>query len=323
MRSLGVAVVGAGFWGRNHARILSDLPNVKLVGVCDVDSERASKLGGRYGIPFYTRLSELLKRKDVDAVTVCTPTVTHYEIGVKVLEANKHLLVEKPMTSTLSEAENLLREAEKRELLLAVGFIERFNPAVCYLKKVTDEGGLGKVFLALARRVSRWPERIGDVGVTKDSAIHDVDVMRYILGSEITTVYAKTGSHQHRLEDWSEIMLQFRTGEVGFIDANWLTPRKIRTLVITGSEATATIDYVTQEISIEDSERTLKPKIKWMEPLKIELQNFVDTILQLNTEAQQINNQTPTSYDGVEALRICEAALRSSREGKPISIHPS
>ncbi|MBS7645387.1 MAG: Gfo/Idh/MocA family oxidoreductase [Candidatus Bathyarchaeia archaeon] len=314
MGELGVAVIGAGFWGRNHVRVLSELPNVRLRAVCDVDRGRASELGLAYRIPYYTRLDMLLDRGDVEAVTVCTPTVTHFNVALKALRAGKHVLVEKPMTSTVGEAETLIGEAEDRGLTLAVGFIERFNPAVQYLKGLVEEGKLGRVILIMARRVSRWPERIGDVGVTKDSAIHDVDVMRYILGDEVETVYARMGSYQHRFEDWSEIMLQFKGGEVGFIDANWLTPRKIRTLIVTGSEATATLDYLTQEISIEDSEKTVKPKIKWVEPLKLELKCFTEAILEGRGE------DLPTGSAGLEALKICEAALRSNAEGRPVGI---
>jgi UDP-N-acetylglucosamine 3-dehydrogenase len=315
MEELGVAVIGAGFWGKNHVRVLSELSNVKLKAVCDVDGERAARLGVAYRVPYYTRLDMLLDRGDVDAVTVCTPTVTHFNIALEALRAGKHVLVEKPMTATVEEAETLIGEAEDRGLTLAVGFIERFNPAVQYLKRLIDEGGLGRVILAMARRVSRWPERIGDVGVTKDSAIHDVDVMRYILRDDVDTVYARIGSLQHRFEDWSEIMLHFRGGEVGFIDANWLTPRKIRTLIVTGSEATATLDYLTQEVSIEDSEKTLKPKIRWVEPLKLELECFTEAILKGD------GGDLPTGLAGLEALKICEAALRSSVEGKPVEVH--
>jgi UDP-N-acetylglucosamine 3-dehydrogenase len=319
MKKLGVAIIGAGFWGKNHARVLSELSHAKLVAICDTESEQLSTLSTAYRVPYYLKLNSLLARDDVDAVTICTPTVTHYTIALEVLEANKHLLIEKPMTSTVEEAESLIREAESRDLTLSVGFIERFNPAVRYLKQLMDEGKLGKVLLTLARRVSRWPERVGDVGVIKDSAIHDIDVMRYILGDEVASVYAKTGSYQHRFEDWAEIMLQFKRGELGFIDANWLTPRKIRTLITTGSEATATIDYVTQEIAIEDSEKMIKPKVTWKEPLKLELQHFVDTTLNLTEKNKE--PMTPTGKDGVEALKICEAALQSNSEGKPVTIH--
>jgi len=133
MEELGVAVIGAGFWGKNHVRVLSELSNVKLKAVCDVDGERAARLGVAYRVPYYTRLDMLLDRGDVDAVTVCTPTVTHFNIALEALRAGKHVLVEKPMTATVEEAETLIGEAEDRGLTLAVGFIERFNPAVQYL----------------------------------------------------------------------------------------------------------------------------------------------------------------------------------------------
>jgi UDP-N-acetylglucosamine 3-dehydrogenase len=318
VKKLNVAVIGAGFWGKNHARIFSQLSNVNLRAVCDVDHLRASKLAEAYKIPYYTQLPRLLADDEVDAITICTPTITHYSIALEVIKSKKHLLVEKPMTSSVEEADSLIKEAEQRNLKLFVGFIERFNPAIQYVKQLIDNDALGNVILAIARRVSRWPERIGDVGVIKDSAIHDIDVLRYIFHDVITTVYASIGSYQHKFEDWSEIMLQFKDGEVGFIDANWLTPRKIRRLIITGSEATATLDYITQEVTIEDSKKAVKPNVQWIEPLKLELQSFTEAIL--NGDEIIYKGPLPTGRDGAEALKICEAALLSSKKRQAISI---
>jgi UDP-N-acetylglucosamine 3-dehydrogenase len=165
----------------------------------------------------------------------------------------------------------------------------------------------------IARRVTRWPKRIGDVGVTKDSAIHDIDVMRYLVGGDVKSVYARTGSLVHSFEDYSETLLSFSGGEVGFIDANWLTPRKIRKLTITGSEATATIDYLTQEIIVESSKESRRPKLKWEEPLRLELDNFVTSIL---------TGRSPSASgeDGLKALEVCEAALKSSSTGQVVQV---
>ncbi|MEM3476253.1 MAG: Gfo/Idh/MocA family oxidoreductase [Candidatus Bathyarchaeia archaeon] len=279
MKKLKVIVVGGGFWGKNQLRVLSEMKKVKLVGICDIEESKAKMLGEKYNIPWFTDLDEALNKLDFDAATICTPTITHAEIAKKILANGKHVLIEKPMTSTIEEGKELITLAEKNKVFLTVGFIERFNPAIKQLKKIIKAGKLGRIILILARRVTRWPERIGDVGVTKDSAIHDIDVMRFLLEKEVSSVYAKIGSLKHRFEDYSEIMMSFEENTVGFIDANWLTPRKIRTLIVTGSEATATVNYLTQELTIENSKLTIKPKINWEEPLYIELKNFVESIL--------------------------------------------
>ena len=313
MKKLGVAVIGTGFWGRNHVRVLNSLKDAKVVGICDTDLKRAKQVGTRYEIEYYRSLDEILSREDVDAVTICTPTTTHKDVADKVIEAGKDVFIEKPLASTSQEARGLLSFAKRKRIRVAVGFVERYNPAVRYIKKLIDKKELGKIILAIARRVTRWPVRIGDVGVTKDSAIHDIDVMRYLVGGDVKTVYARTGRLVHKFEDFSEMLLNFSGGEIGFIDANWLTPRKIRRLTITGSEATATIDYVTQETVVEYSKRSIVPRIKFEEPLRLELESFVESIL--------IGKQPSASgEDGLKALEVCEAALKSGATGQVVQV---
>src|SRR3989475_11976412 len=164
----------------------------------------------------------------------------------------------------------------------------------------------GEVILATGRRVTRWPVRIGDVGVVKDTAIHDIDIMRFLLRKEVTLVYAQTGSLKHSFEDYAEIMLRFDHGTTGFIDANWLTPRKVRTLIITGSEATISLDYITQEITVEDSQKLTRPHPQWDEPLRLELEHFMKAV-------RGDDDPTPSGEDALEAIRICDAALASGK----------
>ncbi|WP_455367600.1 Gfo/Idh/MocA family protein [[Eubacterium] cellulosolvens] len=313
MRSIGVAVVGAGFWGRNQIRILSQIPQSTLLAVCDIDRKTLQKVKNEYQVDTYTEIEPILERDDIDALTICTPTLTHYTLAHKIIDAEKHVLVEKPLTSTSDEAKKIIALANKRGISLFVGFVERFNPAVRYLKTIIDQKRVGKVILLMARRVTRWPVRIGDIGVTKDSAVHDVDIMRFLLNSEVSHVYARAGSLKHRHEDFSEIMVKFQNGVVGFIDANWLTPRKIRKLIVTGSEATAIIDYITQEVTLEYESKSTRPRLQWEEPLQIELENFVTSIIKKRKPC-------PDGLDGLKALKVCEAALRSSREEKVVKL---
>ena len=313
LKKLQVAVIGTGFWGKNQARVLSQLDQAKLVCVCDSEEKNAKAVGTEFHVPYYTNLNEVLSRSDIDAVTICTPTITHKKIATQALLAGKHTLVEKPMTNTASEARELIALAEKQGLRLMPGHIERFNPAVAYLKSLLDQDKLGTVTLFHARRVGKWPERIGDVGVVRDTAIHDIDLARYIFNDEASSVHARIGSIRHTKEDYAEIMLQFRNGGTAFIDANWLTPRKTRTLIVTGSEATVELDYISQEISVDYSERSVKPNLEKKEPLRLELAHFADSIL-------SGNRFKVDGRDGLRAVEICEVVLKSGTSGQTISL---
>jgi UDP-N-acetylglucosamine 3-dehydrogenase len=313
VKPLRVAVIGTGFWGRNQARVFANLNSTKLVAVCDANSAAAKNVGTQFNVEYDTDANHLLSRKDIDAVTICTPTTTHKQIAERALMAGKHVMVEKPMTNTVLEAQELLKLAEQKELRLMPGHIERFNPPVTYLRNLLDQGKLGKAILLIARRVGRWPERIGDVGVVRDTAIHDIDLARYILKDEVSSVYARTGSMRHSKEDYAEIMLQFKNGGTAFIDANWLTPRKARRLIVTGSEATVQLDYITQELWIEDAERVVEPSIEKKEPLTVELNHFAESIL--NDRPFTVNG-----IDGLRAVEICEAVLQSGSAGKTITL---
>jgi len=314
MKKLGVAVLGVGFWGRNHARVLNELPNTELLAVCDMDSTRAQTVAEKFGVEAYTNSKQLLKRKDVEAVSICTWSTNLAVETARALKAEKHVLVEKPMASTLRQAKKILDLARRKERHLMVGFLERFNPGVQRFKVALEKGEIGDLVSATARRVTKWPERIGDVGVVKDTAIHDIDIMRYLFGEDPVAVYAMAGNLKHaRFEDYAQIMLSFRGGKTAFIEANWLTPYKIRSLIATGSEAIMSLNYLTQEITIETAGQTLTPRYEWEEPLKLELQHFANCVL---------NNEEPlvTSVDGLKALVIAEAALKSASKCTTIKL---
>jgi len=315
MKKLKTAVIGAGFWGKNHIRVLSELPQAELVAVCDINKQRAKMLGEKYNIKFYTDSKDLYRKEQFDAVSICVWSTELFQKAVEALNAGKHVFVEKPMASRVAEAEKMLEMAESEGLYLTVGFIERFNPAVRRLKKAIEEGKIGQPVSATVKRVSKWPERIGDIGVVKDTAIHDIDLMRFIFEEDPITVYARAGRLRHkRFEDYTQVMLAFPDGKSAFLEANWLTPYKVRRLTVTGSEAIITVDYITQEITIETSSQTLTPRYEWEEPLKLELQHFVDSVL---------NNNAPivTGLDGVKALKIAEAILESAEKNSLIELN--
>ena len=313
LKQLRVAVIGTGFWGKNHARVLTQLTCTKLVCVCDANVNAAEAVGTGLGVVYTSDLENVLSREDIDAVTICTPTITHKQIAYRALMAGKHTFIEKPMTNSVAEARELLGLAESKNLRVMPGHIERFNPAVSHLKEIIDKNELGKIILLSARRVGRKPDRISDVGVVRDTAIHDIDLARYIFNDEVDSVYARIGSTKGNNEDYAEILLQFKNGGTAFIDANWLTLRKMRTLIVTGSDATAQLDYITQEMWVEYPTKTIKPEIEKMEPLKLELSHFAESIL--NNRRFAVNG-----VDGMKAVAICENLIQSSTTGRAVTV---
>ncbi len=314
MRKLGVAIVGVGFWGRNHARVYKEMPEVELVAVCDIDLKRTESIAKTFDVEGYVDSREMLKRDDVEAVSICTWSTNLAVEALKALNAGKHVLVEKPMASDVRQAKELINTAEEEGLILMAGFIERFNPGVQRVKDLINKGELGTIVSATARRVSQWPERIGDVGVIKDTAIHDIDIIRHVFSDDPIVVYAKVGRLKHiRFEDYAQIMLTFKGGRTAFIEANWLTPYKVRNLLVTGSDAIASLNYLTQEVKVERAGQCVMLEHEWKEPLKLELQHFVGCVL---------NNKEPlvTGADGLKALLIAEASLKSSMKCRAVKL---
>jgi UDP-N-acetylglucosamine 3-dehydrogenase len=315
MKKLRVAVIGTGFWGRNHARVFKELEETELLAICDINTERAKNVAKQYDVKPYRNTGKMLERKDIEAVSICTWSTSLAKEALKALNAGKHVLVEKPMATNVKQAEKLLTTAKKKGLHITVGFLMRFIPGIQHIKKAVKSKRIGNIVCATAKRVSQWPERIGDVGVVKDLAIHDLDIIRYLFNEDPVSVYAKTGSMKHRkFEDYAQIMLTFPGGKSAFIESNWLTPYKTRTLTVTGSKAIMKLDFITQELTIEDEKETVQPRYPMKEPLKLELQHFARSVL--GKEKPLI-----TGMDGLKALKIAETALKSSKTGKVIKLN--
>ncbi|KON34409.1 MAG: hypothetical protein AC479_00715 [miscellaneous Crenarchaeota group-6 archaeon AD8-1] len=315
MKKLGVAVIGTGFWGKNHARIYKELAATELIAVCDINPERATRVASQFSAKPYTDTAKMFRNNRIDAVSICTWSTELAKEARKALKMKKHVLVEKPMATNTIQAKKLIEIAKENSVLLSVGFLMRFIPGLKRIKKAVEQKKIGDMVCANAKRVSQWPERIGDVGVVKDTAIHDIDVIKYITDEDPIGVYAKTGNMKHKkFEDYAQIMLTYKDGKSAFIESNWLTPYKTRKLVITGSEAIIKLDYITQEVWIEKQKRTVKPEYKFKEPLKLELQHFADCILK---------KEKPiiSGFDGLKALKIAEGALKSSIKNKLIKLN--
>jgi UDP-N-acetylglucosamine 3-dehydrogenase len=314
MRKLGVAVIGTGQWGKNHARVYQELPSTELIAVCDVNPERAKAMAMQYGVKAYTDSTKMLKDKNIEAVNICTWSTILAKEALKALRAGKHVLVEKPMATNPKQAEKLVQTAQENGLHLTVGFLMRFIPGLQNIRQSVEDRKIGDLVCATAKRVSQWPERIGDVGVVKDTAIHDIDVMRFISKEDPTSVYAKMGSMRiKKFEDYVQIMLTYKDGKSAFIECNWLTPYKTRTLTVTGSDAIMRLDYITQDLWIEQQKETVQPRLPFQEPLKMELQHFAECIVEKK-------KPIVTGEDGVKALYVATAAIQSSAKNRAVQL---
>jgi len=294
-----VGVVGLGAMGHNHARIYSQL-NHNLVGVADTDLVRAKEIGEKYHTSYYSDYHQLLSK--VEAVSIAVPTTLHHTIAMDFLKAGVHCLVEKPIAYSLEEASEMTELAEKNHLNLAVGHIERFNPAVIRLKQIIDEGRLGKILSISTRRVGPSSPRVRDVGVVIDSGTHDIGVVRYLLGKEPIGVFSRVGKFKQSKGDHAILLLDFTEDIVACIEINWFTPHKVRTLVATGTEGIAYLDYIEQTLTIQNSHETHIEDIQKTEPLKLEINDFLKSITVRNK---------PT-VDGKEGLAILKIALDAS-----------
>ena len=314
MSKLGVAVIGTGFWGVNHARTYSNLESTELVAICDIDSQRAETVASQFGVKAYTDSKKMLQDKEIEAVSICTWATILSNEANKALKAGRHVLVEKPMAANSQQAEELVQTAKDQGLHLTVGFLSRFLPGLQSIRKALETKQIGELVCATSKRVSQWPVRIGDAGVLKDTAIHDIDVMRYLTGENPLSVYARIGSKRRvEFEDHVQIMLTFEDDKTTFIESNWLTPNKTRILTVTGSQAIMKLDYMTQQLTIENNEEINQPRSAVQEPLKLELQHFADCI-------SKGNKPQVVGVDGVRALQIIEAAVESSTTNKVIEL---
>jgi UDP-N-acetylglucosamine 3-dehydrogenase len=311
LKSINVGVIGCGVWGRNHARVYREIPFTNLHTISDIDEARAREIAQLNGSEYTTNIDELIEDPEIELVSICTPTVTHADIGLKALEAGKHVLVEKPMTDTLEEAQALMKKAEQKGLKLTVGFVERFNPAVSKALELVQKDTIGDVILAHTRRVSRRPMRIGDVGVIKDLAVHDIDIICQLFPNGPEKVFCTAGSIAHSFEDYANINLRYAGDRNAFVETNWLTPRIRRDLTITGSEGSITVQYRTQEVTIETNEKLEQPLLGYEEPLYRELESFSKAVIE-DTEP------VVTGLDGYKTLKICTAALQSAENGEAV-----
>lgn len=330
---LKVAVIGAGSMGTNHLRVLRDLDEerIQLVGVAEPHEPTLQRAVSRCHVQGYTDYRLMVEQSHPDLVTVAVPTHLHFEVASYLLERGINILLEKPMTQTLEEAQTLIERAQSTGVKIAVGHIERFNPAIVEVKRRIVSGELGQLFQLHARRLGPFPPRIRDVGVTLDLATHDIDVMRYLADAEVEHVYAETQRRIHNThEDLLLGILRFTNQSIGMLDVNWLTPTKVRELSITGERGMYLVNYLTQDVYFYEndyttttwdalrslsgvSEGTMRRfKVQKTEPLRLEYEDVLAAI-------EQDMAPTVSGEDGLAvlntALRLMASTRKTENEG--------
>ncbi len=321
-KKLNTAVIGTGNMGSYHVRNYSEIPGSNLVAISDID-EKAKEIADAYNCRFYTDYREMLKKEKLDAVSICAPTKWHKSIALDVIKRKINLLVEKPISDNLKDAKEMIREAKKNNVVLTIGHIERFNPAVQKLKEIIKKGELGEITSIIIRRVGFYPLRQPTTNVIIDLAIHDIDIVNFLteeLPKKMTASVQKIcGKH----EDSAEIFLKYKKF-TAFIQTNWITPVKIRTITINSTKGYIETNYITQAMVLYENQKidysnieTFKkfvafsknPRKKIIpinkkEPLKEELINFLGAI-------NRKNKLMVTGQNAYDALKIALKAYQN------------
>ena len=306
-RALRIGVIGAGVMGSNHARVFTGLPNVELVGVADpldVHRKRATDL---IGCQTFESVEALLN-EGVDAVTIAAPTHLHHEVALACIARKIHVLVEKPIASTVAEGREIVSAAQRAGVTLMVGHVERFNPAVATVKQAIK----GEEILSIAiTRVGPFPPRMSNVGVVIDLAVHDIDLIRWFTESDIVEVQPQLSSAVAEREDIA--LLQFRTasGVLAHINTNWLTPFKARNVTVATRGKYVMGDLLTRQVTEcfgfqPDGSYSMRHlSVGYEEPLRSELMAFVNAV-------NSGGKPAVTGDEGVASLEIAIQCLDSS-----------
>ncbi|HYN64327.1 MAG TPA: Gfo/Idh/MocA family oxidoreductase [Candidatus Limnocylindrales bacterium] len=321
-RPLRAGVIGLGFMGRNHVRVWGEaVEGVELVAVADPRPE-ALRLAtqGRLART-YADAATMLAEEELDLVSVVAPTSMHHELTLAALDAGAHVLVEKPIAATRAEAEAMMAAAADSGRMLTVGHIERFNPAIVELRERLQAGELGRIFQVRATRLGPFPDRIRDVGVVVDLAPHDLDVMRFLLGSDPVRVYAETEQRIHTdHEDLFVGMLKFANGAVGLLEINWLTPTKQRTLSVTGQGGMYVADYLSQDLVFYANPANGSVAEGWSEHRAIARREPL--VAELEAFAAAVRQGGPPPVDPREALialQLARAMVEAANTGTALS----
>jgi UDP-N-acetylglucosamine 3-dehydrogenase len=333
MNELAVGLIGMGQMGSLHAQTWEKISSARLVAIAEPNEALAAERIGRRPIDWHADYRTLLERDDIDAVCVCAPSVHHAAIALDAIAAGKHVLVEKPIATSLADGLRMTSAALLAGRKLMVGHIERFNPAVQKLTELVDEAHLGRIFRVHATRVGPLPARILDTGVAIDLATHDLDIMQHVLHRDISSIYAEGSRFLHpSQEDMIACLLRFgENGPSGLLDVNWLTPEKRREITIVGEGGMVHASYLTQDVWFTESVSAsgewselaqirgnaagaaVRFALRRVEPLKAELEAFAECVLEDSPEPI-------SAADGCRALAAALAVRDSAVHSRRVTL---
>jgi predicted dehydrogenase len=330
-RKIVIAVVGCGYWGPNLIRNFHSLSDCEVRWVCDRDSKRLAHMKNLYpSVETTKELDQIVEDKEVDAVVVATPVHLHHDLAKKSLEAGKHTFVEKPMTQTSEQGNELVRIAARKKLTLMVGHTFIYSAPVRRIKGIILDGDIGEVQYIGSRRLNLGLFQ-KDINVAWDLAPHDIAIILYLLGKSPVSVNCQGKAHIHKgIEDVTNMSLDFENGGFATIQSSWLDPNKVREMIIVGSKRMIVYNdnEPLEKIKIYDKRVETPPHydtfaefqysyhygdmyapyIKQVEPLKMECQHFLDCI--------RTGKIPETSgMDGLRVIQILEASSLSLKTG--------
>ena len=300
---LRLGVVGVGYLGSIHAAIYNRMPNVELVGVADINSDTAAKISNEYNCEGFTDPYALVGK--VDAITVAVPTSVHGEVAMPYIDAGVHTLLEKPVASTVSEAESIVAAAEKRGVVLLIGHLERFNAGIMRLAE-----NVGEPRFIESHRLGTFVERATDVDVVTDLMIHDIDIVLSLVKSDLTYVSAVGSPVVTNHVDIANARVDFANNAVANVTASRVSTKKFRRIRVFGTDSYQALNFIDQQIDVVSRTapapgqmfpglKTEQIKIEPRPPLDAELEHFVETVG--NGGKPLVNGN-----DGVKALRVAE-----------------
>ncbi|TAL24754.1 MAG: Gfo/Idh/MocA family oxidoreductase [Nitrospirae bacterium] len=300
-----VGVIGTGYLGQHHARIYSEIAGAELVALVDTDEKKAQDLAGKYNCKAYSDYRDIIDK--LDAISIVTPTIYHHKIALDCLKAGKDLLVEKPITVSIAEADELIKEAEERKLILQVGHIERYNPAV-----IAVSGMIKDPKFFESERLSPLLGRGTDVDITLDLMIHDIDIILSFVSSPVVDIKATGASVLTNKIDVAKVWLEFENGCAALATASRMSPEKQRRLKIFQKDSFISVDYQSCVIRSyfkkegDISFDIVEPEKK--EPLKEELIDFIRCV----TERKR---PKVSGIEGRDALKIALDITNKIRKG--------
>ncbi|WP_182353779.1 Gfo/Idh/MocA family protein [Flaviflexus huanghaiensis] len=326
--TLRAGIIGIGSMGRHHARVIRETEGMELVAIADPGGD---KFGVAKGLDVLPDVDALIDA-GIDTAMVAVPTVYHEDVAIKLAEAGIHTMVEKPIAHDVEAGRRVAEAFDKPDLVGAVGYVERCNPAIMALREKLADGILGEIYQIQTRRQGPFPARISDVGVVKDLATHDIDLTAYVAQSEYENVAAQTSHRSGReFEDMVLVTGRLKNGIIVNHVVNWLSPFKERLTLVTGERGALLADTLNNDLTFYEN-GTVRTQwdavaqfrgvsegaitrfaIEKREPLKVEQERFRDAV-------NGLGHEIVTMVEGVKTLEVIQAILDSARTGQSVSL---